>query len=61
MEVVGLGVGVRKLGVDLGFAERLASHLELTNEFVALAGIVGDLDDLGEVRGTLCLNVGLLE
>ena len=59
MEAVGLGVGVRKLCVDLGFAERLASHLEVTNELVVLASMVGNLDDLCEVRGILCLDVGL--
>ena len=57
VQAVRLRVRVRELGVDLGFTERLACHLEVTDEVVVFACAAGDLDDLGVVRGILRLDV----
>ena len=57
METISLRVRVRQLGVDLGFTESLASHLEESYEVVMLASAAGDLDDLEEVGWILGLNV----
>jgi len=57
VEAVGLGVRVRKLGIDPRLAERLAGHLKVADEIVMFAGMVRDLDDFGEVGRILRLDV----
>ena len=57
VQAVRLRVGVRELRVDLRLAQRLARHLQIADKVVMLAGVVRDLDDLGEVGRVLCLDV----
>ena len=49
MQTVGFGVRVCEFGIDFGFTERLASHLEETNQIVVLVRASGNLNDLDEV------------
>ena len=46
MKTVCLGVGVREFRINLGFTKRFPSHLQITNEFVVLASMVGDFDNI---------------
>lgn len=57
VQAISLSIRVRQLGIDLRFAERLASHLEVTDEIVLLASTVSNLDDFGIVGRILSLDV----
>ena len=57
VKTVRLRVRVRELGIDLGLADVLPRHLEVANEVVVLACVIRNLDDLGEVRGILGLDI----
>lgn len=57
VQTVGLRISIGELGVDLGFAKRLASHLEEAHKIVMFASVVGDFDDFMEIRRVFRLNV----
>ena len=57
VQTVGLGVGVCELCIDLGLAQGLARHLEVSNEIIVLACTACNLDDFSIVAGILGLDV----
>jgi len=57
VESIRFRIGICKFGIDLGFAQGLTSHLQIPDELIVLAGVVGDFDDLSKVRRILGFDV----
>jgi len=59
VQPISFGIRVGEFCVDLGLAEGLPCHLEVANEFIMLAGMIANLDDLSKVAGVLSLDIRL--
>ena len=58
MQPVRLGIRISQLGIDLGFPQGLAGHLEVLDQFIVFACAVGDLDDFSIIEGILSFDIG---